>query len=297
MRGLLKKLLFGDVPLKTFYSIRCTAGDIKETVLLKTGTEEIDVTLTHSVVCLEPMQVGIFLPANMTIDAGNKYYLEIKIGHALRSKIELKFTESISLDNSYLHIFQAASATSYQLSSVKQNLLLNVFLKNQSTSNMLERKKMAALYAHPKKVILVSVKDGGYFNIFPMDLQCYLPGPGLQILGLRTSNIALDKILQLKKLVVADTQRVDTDVVLELGKHHTTAPTVLPFKTIESAIFGFPLPGTTACYKEIEIVFHKNIGSHTMMIGKTINTHRLQTEAADLYHLHVFEYLESGYKL
>jgi hypothetical protein len=92
---------------------------------------------------------------------------------------------------------------------------------------------------------------------------------------------------------------VDIKTVYDLGKHSSAAPTPirdLPFATTESEKFGFLVPDFTASYKEIEIIRHKKMGYHMLLVGKVINEKKLKASACPLYHVGFLEFQKSNYK-
>ncbi len=104
-------------------------------------------------------------------------------------------------------------------------LVLFAYFLRSKKNTYHHRKVISALYSYPRRIIIVSYKDDNYYNIFPMDIQGYIAEEKLYILGLRTTNVTLNKILEGKKVVVCDTDTVDINTVYDLGKHSSAAPT------------------------------------------------------------------------
>ena len=132
-----------------------------------------------------------------------------------------------------------------------------------------------------------------------MDLSGYIAESGIFILGLRTTNIALEKILTVKKVVISDTDNADINVIYSLGKHHSTAPPKLddlPFDTLDSELFKFPVPDFSASYKEIEIIKSQELGSHMLLIGKVLNHKQIRNKSSSLHHIHYFQFCNSNYQ-
>jgi len=131
-----------------------------------------------------------------------------------------------------------------------------------------------------------------------MDIQGYIPEEELYILGLRTTNVTLNKILEAKKVVICDTDTVDINTVYNLGKHSSNAPTPLvdlPFSVSESELFGFHVPNFSGSYKEIEIIQHRKMGYHMLMIGKVLNNKKRKESSSSLYHVGFLQFQKGNY--
>ena len=87
-------------------------------------------------------------------------------------------------------------------------------------------------------------------------------------------------------------------IIYQLGKHHREplSETVLPFETIPSEIFGFPIPAWANRYKEIRIVSTMNLGSHMLLWGEEINEKYLSESHGHLFHIHFLHYLHQKSK-
>ena len=132
-----------------------------------------------------------------------------------------------------------------------------------------------------------------------MDIQGYVAEGGLYVLGLRTTNIVLEKILASKKLVIADSGDADINTVYQLGKHASASPPALhefPFKTFESEKLKFPLPEFVNTYKEVEIIHHRKMGYHMLLVARVIHSAQVLEDPSSLYHVHLLEFMKSGYE-
>ena len=127
----------------------------------------------------------------------------------------------------------------------------------------------------------------------------FIAEENMYVLGLRTTNATLNKILEAKKVVVCDTDTADLETVYNLGKHSSKAPTPiseLPFGVTESQVFGFPVPDFTGSYKEIEIIDHRKMGYHMLMIGKVVNAKQINPNPSSLYHVGFLQFKKGNYK-
>jgi hypothetical protein len=172
-------------------------------------------------------------------------------------------------------------------------LLFNKYYKKPQTSfNQL--KAFASAYSYPRRVRVISFKDGDYYNIFPMDLLGEIKPGNKYVFGLRHTNTALAKIMHTGKIVVSEAPFEYKDVIYKLGSHHSTgAPLVenLPFKVITSENFGFYVPDWVNSYKEINITKTINLGSHMLLLGDVQHECELKKSTGHLFHIHYLLYL------
>jgi hypothetical protein len=86
--------------------------------------------------------------------------------------------------------------------------------------------------------------------------------------------------------------------IYALGRHHSNPPEIndLPFHTTQSERFSFRVPDLSGSYREIELIDHYNIGTHTLLIGNILNKKEIKEVTSVLYHVHYFEYLISNYE-
>ena len=300
MNSLIKNLLFKNVEkIQTFYIMRLAKNQVEEKVFLKKDNSDIDITAHHGMICLDPFCIAIWLPhGRLNLIDPQSVKIQFKKGSKLNATIKVSLIEKIPTDKGGLLLYKIEKVKNHQLTALHRLALFAYFLRAK-TNTYYSRRFISALYSYPRKIIIVSYKDDNYYNIFPMDIQGYIPEEDLYILGLRTTNVTLNKILEAKKVVVCDTDSVDINTVYNLGKHSSAAPTPvenLPFGTTESELFGFPIPDFTGSYKEIEILQHKKMGYHMLMVGKVLNTKKIKENSSSLYHIGFLQYQRGNYK-
>lgn len=294
----IKKLLFNGHPVKTFYITRLQQSQIREKVFLNLAGKSHDITRNNSMICLDPFCMAAWLPANevANLNAENAV-IEFKTNGMLSASISVSLIETINTGIGSLLLFRIKGVKNHQLNALKREVLFRYFLRSKKNTYD-SRKVVSALYSYPRSIIIVSYADSEYCNVFPMDIHGFIEEEGIYLLGLRTTNITLDKILNAGKVVVCDTDTVDINSVYNLGKHSSTAPTPveqLPFDTIKSEVFNFPVPACSGGYKEIEIFEHKKMGYHMLMIGKVINNKVLKANPESLYHVGFLQFQNSNY--
>jgi hypothetical protein len=296
---LIKKLLFKNAKkVQTFYITRLQQNQVQEQVFLKKDKREIDITLHQGMICLDPFCMAVWLPgSHLDLIDPQSVKVLFKKGKRLNAAIDVSLIEKIPTEKGSLLLYKVDGVKNHQLSALHRLALFTYFLRAK-TNTYYSRKVISALYSYPRRIIIVSYKDDSYYNIFPMDIQGYIPEEDLYILGLRTTNITLNKILEAKKVVVCDTDSVDIDTVYDLGKHSSNAPTAienLPFGTFSSELFGFYVPDFTGSYKEIEIIQHKKMGYHMLMVGKVLNEKRIKENSSSLWHIGFLQYQKGNY--
>ena len=296
--SLIKRLFFKDTKITTFFITRLAEHEVLEKVFLKKGNQEIDITLHHGMICLDPFCVAAWLTTE-EINSIDPDKVEIRFvkGKILNASIHVSLIERIGTDSGVLLLFKIESVKNYQLTALHRLMLLGYYLRSKKNTYY-SRKVISALYSYPRNIIIVSYKDEDYYNIFPMDIRAYLAEDDLYILGLRTTNVTLSKILETKKVVVCDTDSVDIKTVYDLGKHSSANPTPvneLPFSVTESEKFGFLVPDFTGSYKEIKIIHHKKMGYHMLLVGKVVNSKKLKPDYSSLYHVGFLQFQTGNY--
>ncbi|HLK30538.1 MAG TPA: hypothetical protein VKT28_18295 [Puia sp.] len=270
-------------------------GEIKEKVFLKNSSQKTDVSRRHSIVCQTPFCIAVRLEVKSSdIDSS---VLIIEVDKNPVALLNLKLLHTLKESNESILIFQITTAECFQQGFLQKYFLLKHIFKNKKHP-YLESKIYAAIYSYPRKVIIVSFKDGDYYNIFPMDFQGYYPEENIYLLGLRTTNITLSKIINAKQVAISNIDTTDVKTVYDLGAHHGTSPPKikdLPFKIFESEALKFPIPEFASEYKEVEIIKHYNLGSHTMLVGKVVNSKKIKNHLASFYHVHFFEQANVNY--
>lgn len=294
----IRKILFNGNPVKTFYITRLQQSQIREKVFLNVAGKSIDITRNNSMICLDPFCMAAWLPGDdaVNLNVANAV-IEFKTNGMLSASINVSLIEKIDTEKGNLFLFKIEHVRNHQLNALKREMLFRYFLRSKKNTYD-SRKVVSALYSYPRSIIIVSYADDEYCNVFPMDIHGFIEEEGIYLLGLRTTNITLNKILNAGKVVVCDTDTVDINSVYNLGKHSSTAPTPvdeLPFDTVKSEIFEFPVPACSGGYKEIQVFEHKKMGYHMLMMGKVINNKVLKANPESLYHVGFLQFQNSNY--
>ncbi|MFZ6013763.1 MAG: hypothetical protein ACOYXT_25715 [Bacteroidota bacterium] len=295
MKALVKRILFKNRTGKNFPAVRIDHDEVREKVFLVLENHRLDITSNHCIVCQTPFYLAAWLTEEQFALVEAKIpKVEISVNDELVARLKISFKQTISDAANYIVIFHIDDAQCYQLNKVHQYFLQRYF---QNKATILEGKIYSAMYSYPRRVISVAYQDRDYYNIFPMDFQCFTSN-GTYILGLRTTNVTIKKIIESKKVVIADTDAARLETIYYLGSHHSNTPPSLhklPFKTVPSEMYQFPVPDFAASYKEVEIVENYELGSHMLMIGKVKNSKQLRKGNSSLYHIHFFQLFKSNY--
>lgn len=298
MKGLIKKLFFNHTPIKTFFISRLSAKQVQEQVFLKSGKGIIEITRQHGMICLDPFCIAAWLSTDQANTVRENVTIQFKKEDKLNASIAVSLVEAVPTENGVLLLYKIEKVKNYQLNYLRRLVFFGWLLKAQKNTYQ-SRKIISALYSYPRRIVIVSYKDDSYCNIFPMDIHSCIEGEGLYLLGLRTTNITLEKILEAKKVVVCDTDSADINIVYTLGKQPSASPIPLdqlPFTIIESEQFGFPVPDFSGSYKELEIIYHRKMGFHMLMVGRVVNEKQLKPDPLSFYHVGFLQFQQGSYK-
>ena len=304
MKSILRKLLVGNTPISE-YSTVTIAGDIKERVYLKTKKNSIDVSTNHWLLCLDPVVFGVWInDSKLIADINENKECKIFFGSAINSKNEkierkavakpeLRLFDKIEEKDGTLFLWKLEKSTIHHVGSIKALLIFHRYYKKPGFS-FEKLKSFASAYSYPRRVRIISVRQGDYYNIFPMDLLGEISSSKRFVFGLRHTNIALSKIIETGKMVVSEVSFEHKETIYKLGKHHSVSPPSLdslPFKVKQSDSFGFYIPEWAERYNEIKIERTMNLGSHMLLWGKSVNEKILTSSSGHLFHIHFLHHL------
>jgi hypothetical protein len=304
MKELFRKILFGDAGIKEYATINID-GDIREKVYLRFADgETVDISRSHYVLCLTPIVFGVWLEKGQKIPdekAKCRMYFREGVcppgadpGTGALAVVRLDPVDKIEEENGSLFLFKLSAVRIHHISFLRARLIFSKYYKKPGLS-FFKLKGFVAAYSYPRRVRVVSFREGEYFNIFPMDLLGDIRQAGRFALGLRHTNTTLARIIGAKKVVVSEFPFARKDTIYRLGSHHSSSPPSigeLPFGVIETQTFGFWVPEWVESYKEIKILKTINLGSHMLMWGEPVAESRIRTETPHLYHIHYLLFLQ-----
>ena len=313
MKNALIKLIFGESIIRDYSSVSI-AGEIREHVYLQSKHTIIDISRNQFLLSLDPVVMGVWVEKEKDILALNKntvfkiFFDDDKVDdgnikqHAV-AIAELNLFDKIEESDGTLFLLRMKKSEISHIHFLKILLLYYKFYRKPGLS-FSQFKSLVTAHSYPRRVRVISFRDGDYYNIFPMDLLGDISGSKRFVFGLRHSNHSLTKIIQAKKIVVSEFSSSYKSIVYQLGKHHTSQPLAmdsLPFKTRQTDHFNFYIPGWVESYKEINIVKNINLGSHMLLWGESVNEKKLMEDSPHLFHIPFLLYLHQknagyGYK-
>ncbi|HZY36798.1 MAG TPA: hypothetical protein VFE53_09130 [Mucilaginibacter sp.] len=304
MKSRILEILFGDAAIREYATITVN-DEIREKVYLKIDSSIADISQNHWLLCLDPIVFGIWTENGKDIPPidekrGYKMYFTDSatnnngnINAKAVADLTLDFFDRIDEKDGSLTLLKLRKCRIHHLNFIKTRLIFLKFYKKPQLS-FAKLKSFVSAYSYPRRVRVISFKQGDYYNIFPMDLLGDIRQSNKYVFGLRHTNTTLSKIIETKKMVVSEVPFEYKDVIYKLGSHHSTSPpsvALLPFKVIASKKFGFYVPEWANSYKEIRILKTINLGSHMLLWGAVQHECALKISTGHLFHIHYLLYL------
>jgi flavin reductase (DIM6/NTAB) family NADH-FMN oxidoreductase RutF len=150
-------------------------------------------------------------------------------------------------------------------------------------------------YICPRPVVLVSVDDGQHSNIFPMDLI----GPiatNYFSLALRSTSQSVPTMKSARKIAISDVGARDHQIAYRLGVHHKNVKVdwqALPFAVGRSQEFSLPIPSIALRVRELEVLDHRTVGSHTLFLTRIVSDRALRDGVRFFHTSGVHQYLRA----
>ncbi|WP_315817333.1 hypothetical protein [Paraflavitalea speifideaquila] len=304
MKSLIRKMLVGDAEIREYATVTIP-GNIQEKVFLEVNGQLINVSQQHWLLCIEPVIFGIWAEKEAHKAAIHHattcklyFYGDNKEHHTPAqgsSEAVLRFTrvQHLAETTGTLFLLKQESSQLHQLNALKRYVLFRRYYRKNGL-HFRRFQSFVAAYSYPRRIRVISFQQGGYYNIFPMDLLGDMSTGNRYVFGLRHTNIALPKIIETGKLAVAEAPFEQKETIYRLGAHHSSSPPALdtlPFKTIPSKDYGFPIPEWALSYREVRILKTINMGSHMLLWGEPSPEQVLQPPTAHLYLIHFLHYL------
>jgi len=291
MKQFLIKKLFISQPAQQYLTLSIFENNIREKVFIQTNKSWTEVSKYQFILCQNPFIVGIWFNEKSDLLSNNAWIKITDGGLNDLVMICLQKIEIVDLQQGRLILFKLIRSKFLFIPRIHQKLLISYFyLQRKNAVSFFELNSFCATYTYPRKVILTCFGQTNDYNLFPMDLQGYIKEADIYVLGLRNSNVTLKKILNERRVVVCDVASNEKERLVGLGRHHSSQPpsmSDLPFTFDQTAVFKMLIPDIANSYRELEIIHHMNMGSHTVMIGKVVNQNLKAVDLPSLYHLHI----------
>lgn len=277
-------------PLPQWSTVAVAPPQQVVTATLRWDGQSADVTVDHTVASLKPLVIAT------SLDAGPRPFLKYcdSATGKLLGILRLTQTAPVAAENISLSLYHVAAGGHRCLGWPRrpwnawlQNRLMR---KNRSSPHSaLEPDTVQQLmiaYLCPRPVVLVSVDALGHRNIFPMDLIGPLERSGLFSLALRSTNVSVPTMREVRRVVLSSIPATMKAVAYKLSEHHQQ-PLLdwneLPFPVRPSRGFGIPAVAEALRIRELTIVHSQEIGSHTFFLCRIASDENL-AERAQLHH-------------
>src|ERR1700733_4201638 len=211
MKNLLRKILIGNTGIMEYSTITVQAG-IKEKVFLQMNRKMIDISQNQWLLCLEPVVFGVWIRDKeqiTAIDAKKAYKIFFTDGTGTKGMgkklavAALSYYDKIEEEQGTLFLLKLENSRLFHSNFLKVFLLYYRYYKKPHFS-FKKFKSFVSAYSYPRKVNIISFRQGEYYNIFPMDLTGEPGQANRFVFGLRHTNLALPKIIESKKMVKSD---------------------------------------------------------------------------------------------
>src|ERR1700694_404044 len=143
-------------------------------------------------------------------------------------------------------------------------------------------------YALPRKICLITVGSGGWYNLFPTDLHG-AAGASCYVISLRHAGKACSQVEAAGRVVLSDMDASACKKVFRLGKNHMQPPrekAAFDFGPGESEYFHLPLPQDAVAYTELELAASFLHGIHKLLIFRVVCRETIRAGAGTLAHIH-----------
>lgn len=249
-----------------------------------------DVTVDHTVASLVPLVIAT------SLDGGQRPAIEYHDSATgkLLGVLRLAQMASVVTGKTSLTLYHVAAGEHFclgwPLRSWNAWLQNRLMLKNRSPHHFAPEpaavQQLMIAYLCPRPVVLVSVDAPGHRNIFPMDLIGPLERSGLFSLALRSNNVSVPVMREVRRVALSSTPATTKAVVYKLAEHHKH-PLLdwdeLPLPVLLSRELGIPAVAASLRIQELAIVHSEEVGSHTLFLGRIVSDEHL-AEGFQLHH-------------
>ena len=254
----------------------------------------LDITSRNVIAGFNPLVIGIGLEddPHVTLPPCSNLsmkFFEAKGENKLLAEIGLQPVDTVPLRTGQLSLFRvrncknACTPRLYFFGSFMSRAMgCSCSLKCDGASKRptaLESQGLFAFYICPRPVVLVSVVDGEFGTIFPMDLIGPV-GPRSFSLALRSAAAGVSLIERSRCIALASVPPEQAPVAYALGKNHKNNSVdwrQIPFSTTKSAAFGLPVPQFSTRVREMQVAFVRKVGTHTLFVCEVVEDLRYST--------------------
>jgi flavin reductase (DIM6/NTAB) family NADH-FMN oxidoreductase RutF len=277
-------------PLPQWSTIAVAPPQQVITATLRWDGKSVDVTADHTVASLNPLVIAT------SVDAGEGPVIEYSDSATGRFLGVLHLTQmtSVAAGKASLTLYHVASGEHHCLGWPRRPwnawLQNRLMLKSQPSHPFALKpavvQQLMIAYLCPRPVILVSVDAPGHQNIFPMDLIGPLQRSGLFSLALRSTNVSVPFMREVRRVALSNVPATMKAVVYKLSEHHKQPPhdfNAVPFPVRPSREFAIPSVAAALSVQELSIVHSQEVGSHTLFLGRMASDEYL-ADGVQLHH-------------
>jgi flavin reductase (DIM6/NTAB) family NADH-FMN oxidoreductase RutF len=265
----------------------------------------LDVTSRNVIAGFSPLTIGIGLERDLGARLPAQCRLSLKFHEAgganrLLAEIGLRPVDTIPLGREQLSLFAVGKYKNYcsprlqcLRSYVSRTLRRPLSLKGDNASNpkptALESQCLYAFYICPRPVVLVSVIDGKFGSIFPMDLIGPIGNHSFS-LALHRTSAGVPLIEHSRRVALSSVPMEQAAVAYALGKNHKNLSVDwqrLPFATTTSAAFDLPVPQFSLRVREMQVAAVLRTGSHALFVCDVVEDRRY-SNGKQLFIIHGF---------
>jgi flavin reductase (DIM6/NTAB) family NADH-FMN oxidoreductase RutF len=252
--------------------------------------QSADVTADHTVASLVPLMIAT------SLDGGQRPVLEYRdrATGKLLGVLRLTRSASVATEKTLLTLYYVTAGEhrcfGWPLRSWNTWLQNHLMLKNRAPQHFSPEpaavQQLMIAYLCPRPVILVSVGSPSHQNMFPMDLIGPLERSGLFSLALRSNNVSVPVMREVRRVALSSIPATMKALVYKLAEYHKHPLAdwnALPFPARPSREFGIPAVAAALRIQELDIVHSQEVGSHTLFLGRIISDENV-TEGTQLHH-------------
>jgi flavin reductase (DIM6/NTAB) family NADH-FMN oxidoreductase RutF len=252
--------------------------------------QSADVTADHTVASLVPLMIAT------SLDGGQRPVLEYRdrATGKLLGVLRLTRSASVATENTSLTLYYVTGGEhhcfDWPLRSWNSQLQNRLMLKNRAPQHFSPEppaaQQLMIAYLCPRPVVLVSVGAPGHQNMFPMDLIGPLEQSGLFSLALRSNNVSVPVVREVRRVALSSVPATMKALVYKLAEYHKHPLgdwNALPFPVRPSREFGIPAVAAALRIQELDIVHSQEVGSHTLFLGRIVSDENL-AEGTQLHH-------------
>lgn len=297
-----RRLILGSANFPQRFALGIRDPQSEVGVWLESVGAPLEVTRNNVMVCARPLTIGIGIGNKQVLADVKRCQPLLRFraveGENRLGEIRLRMTETISLGDEQLCLFETRGSRNYCVPRVRLWIrnLDEAYRKWRSERRSKapafqmragELRSVFAFYICPRPVVLVSVVHGPDGNIFPMD---FIGPVGTRhfALSLNNGSAPLQLMEQSRRIALSSIPMDHSSLAYELGKNHKI-PAVdfrcLPFATTASTAFGLPVPRFSLRIREMQIETIRKFESHTLFVASTV-TDEIRAEAAQMFHVH-----------